>query len=341
MSDILPLEAALEARAKTDEDAKAFWHHYNSVKIYLAKEYYRWIQANLPFFTDHGEQHIQSVIQVASLLLSKHLNPDGKSQLSSLDIFLILSGILWHDVGNVYNRSEHSQLVAEMTEKIKTLIFPTLQIHRLVDEISKAHSGKKGLNIPRLDEYCATSNQNYEVNPRALAAIVRFADEVSENHSRISRALLPKIPDENRIYWEYANCISASTPEPERFRVVVTVEIQRDKAIGKFICHEFPNRVNGTGQIPLMEYILSRLEKINNERAYCAPQFSRYVSIQEIIARFTILHGTERVNNYDMLQVVFGDCGLSQDSYPKIQIFEEFFRCYPNWKPENLKEALH
>lgn len=335
MNNNLTLETALERRASTEKDAEILWNKYKAVRDYLTTEYYRWVQANCPFFTDHGENHIQSVIQAASALLNKHLTPESKNELSSLDLFLILAAILWHDVGNVYGRSGHASRVGKMINEIKRLGFPNIDIQRLVEEISKAHAGEDGLNIPRTEEDCTVLNRPYTVYPKALAAIVRFADEISENRARISQALLPDVPDENRIFWEYANCISASRPEPARYRVVVTVAMQDDAAIREFTCPEqFRNRADSRGNISLIKYVVCRLEKMNNERAYCALEFSRYVSIIEIVARFTILRGTERVENYEL------EVNFSQSGYPNIQIFDDFFERHPNWQPEKIREAL-
>ncbi len=339
MSNELGLAAELERRITKEKDAEDFWHRYETIKAYLSTEYYPWIQANCPFFTDHGEQHISSVIQAGSLLLKEHLGLQGKSKLSTLDLFLILSGILWHDVGNVYGRSEHAARVATMTDEIKKLAFPTPEIHRLVYEISKAHAGGSGLEIPRAEEDCATRYETYTVYPRALAAIVRFADEISENQARISHALLPSVPEKSRIFWEYANCIAASRPEPERERVVVTVNIQSDKVTSRYECSEFSHCADKEGQVSLMEYIICRLEKMNNERVYCAGKFNRYASIREIAVKITISHATERLANYD-LEVALSDSGLSKKSYPRIEIFEEFFKSYPDWYPARIQEVL-
>src|SRR5436309_2883096 len=121
MNDGSSLEVELKRRADAgEEDAADLWGRYKSMKGYLTREYYPWIQANSPFLTDHGEQHIRSVIQAASSLLNKHLSPEieiQKRSLSSLDIFLVLSGILWHDVGNVYGRSGHAERAVGMTNE--------------------------------------------------------------------------------------------------------------------------------------------------------------------------------------------------------------------------------
>jgi hypothetical protein len=334
------LELELKRLAKKDKDATDFFHRYETMKEYLSREFYPWIQANSPFFTDHGQQHVKSVLETVSFLLSGRLNPKEKGEkLTSLDVFLILSAVLWHDVGMVFGRVDHQERVAAVTEKVKELGFPQPTIHRLVVEISKAHVGRQGLDIPKWEDLCTTANGTYKVYTQALAAIVRFADEISENNSRISMALLHNVPVDNRIYWEYANSIAAARPEPERSRVVLAIEVQKEKIVQKFRCNTFSARTDEMGELSLIEFILCRLEKMNNERAYCAPKFNRYVSIQEIEARFTILDGAERFGNYGVT-VVLGDSGLSKTSYPDIQLFEDFFNQYPEWKPQRLKEVL-
>lgn len=119
----ISLEKELENRSKNNVDAERLWNRYKSVKDYLSDNYYRWVLNECPYFTDHGEQHIESVIQAASALVQPHLGQD-QSVLSPLDIFLILSGVLWYDVGNVYGRSGHADKVTAMTAKIKELGFP-------------------------------------------------------------------------------------------------------------------------------------------------------------------------------------------------------------------------
>jgi hypothetical protein len=341
MSTNLTLEAELERRAshERDQDAIDLWGRYISVKNYLTTEYYRWMQNNNPFLTDHGEQHIRSVIQACGMLLDRHLDPDispGKRQLTTLDIFLVLSAILWHDVGNVYKREGHAQRAVEMTNQIKTLGFPEPEIHRLVTQIALAHSGRDGLSKASQEQDCSTFHNTYTVYPRALAAIVRFGDEVSENRFRVSAALLPDVPPANRVFWEYANTITASRPEPSRKRIVVTISIQREAAVQEYDCVEFPNRCNSEGRIHLLDYVICRLEKMNNERAYCSPQFIRYATIEEIEARMTILDGMVPVRED---AVHFRDAGV-HNNYPQIPIFDNFYRSHPDWRPEKLKEEV-
>lgn len=343
MGATVTLEDELErrgtARASKDEVAKDLWPRYCSMKGYLDDAYYRFIQANCPWYTDHGARHIKSVIETASRLMSKQLgmNKGDGSDLSSLELFLTLSAILWHDVGNVVKRSGHAEQIPEMAEKIKG-VFPNVAIRRVVEEIARAHSGTAGLKIPRVDEDCALQHRTIAVYPRSLAALVRFADEVSENQTRISTELLPHVPPESKIFWEYANCITAAVPDIARERVVITFDIPADKIAAKFSCAEFPRRSDENGKISLIEYIVCRLEKMNNERAYCLP-YMRYGSIRNILARFTVLKDTWRLPSHDGMEITFGDSGINADGYPEIEIFEPFFQHRANWSPASLVEA--
>src|ERR1700722_2075096 len=94
------LEDELRNKARKDPDAEDFYARYTAMKAYLSRAYYPWIQVNCPYFTDHGLLHVLSVLQAASQLLGPQVTNKKGSELSTLDLFLVLSSILWHDVGN-------------------------------------------------------------------------------------------------------------------------------------------------------------------------------------------------------------------------------------------------
>src|ERR1035438_8383679 len=132
------LEQVLILLAETDEDAKQLAPRYQAMKLYLEKEYYPWIQAKCPYYTDHGAGHVNSVINAASGLLERDLDPKGE-RLNAVEIFLLLAAILWHDVGNALGRDGHAARIPEMTAEIKRLGFPDPAIHRIVTEVAQAH----------------------------------------------------------------------------------------------------------------------------------------------------------------------------------------------------------
>ena len=332
------LEQILLLLAEKDEDAKQLQPRYESMKLFLEKEYYPWIQATCPFFTDHGSGHINSVIQAASRLLERHLDPTGEKGLNAVEIFLVLAAILWHDVGNARGRTGHAARIDKMTAEIRRLGFPDPALHRLVVQIAQAHAGADGLAITRPEADCVVC-RTVTVFPRPLAAVVRFADEVSEDRSRISLALLPDVPAVNQIFWQHANCITASRPEPSRERVVLTVEVPDAVAAERYLCPgELLSRADSEAKISLIEYLVLRLEKMNNERAYCEPEFRRYASIREIVVRLSVIADTRPLRGYEE-EFVLGGNGLAAQSYPAIDVYDRFFRQYPNWRPNAISAA--
>jgi len=334
MSDEINLEVELENRAKDDKVAEGLWHRYMMMKAFLRREYYPWIQASCPYYTDHGQHHIESVIKTASLLVGKF------NLLIHLDIFLILSAIIWHDAGMVYGRTGHQNQVGRMLQNIQQLAFIDVTIKRLIEDIVKAHSGEGGLAIPQRDQDCTLNGSTFTVYPRALAAVVRFADEVSENRSRVSESIRPQLHEDNLILWDYASCISAARPEPARQRVVVSVELHDGASITKYRCPtEFCSYADGDGKICMVQYVICRLQKMNRERAYCNPEFRKYSEMREITVRMMVIKAGCRVEGYEQ-EFVFGDNGLVQQRYPNINIYDDFFQRFPDWQPDRIREVL-
>ncbi len=328
------LESELQRRAKKrgDGPAKMFWHQYEAMKKLLESDYYPWVQANCQWYTDHGAKHIASVRHAVDRLLE-----NTKPQiLEDVDLFVLLSAIIWHDVGMVFGRSDHAAQVADLTEGIRGFGLTDPTIHRVVVELAKAHSGQDGLRIPKHRQDCTpTPERTSTIYPRALAALLRFGDEVSENRSRVSLSLLPTVPPENRLYWEYANCVVASKPEPSRERVVVSIEMDRARAVEEFKC---PSACSQWGRrepkISLIEYMVFRLQKLNSERAYCGAKFAGYVSMSRVDVRIEIQQGTDTILALE--PIVMGDSGLAHDTYPSIEIYSDFFERHPNLKPSAL-----
>lgn len=326
------LETELEKRSGDgDSDASEYIESYSIMKRYLADKYYPWIQSACPYYTDHGEKHIQSVINVASSLLGGKIS--DPIEVRTLDIYLLLCSIIWHDVGMVCGRTKHAVESVNISHKVKEICFPNIDNFRIISAIVNAHSGSDGLKKVGKEADCTNSKHKAcTVYPKALAALVRFSDEISETRNRISTAILPLVPDNQKIFWEYANCISAVRPDPRRDRVVVTVSIPKSMAAKEFECKEFVGLDKKVGNITLIEYVVRRFEKMNNERAYCVPHFNKYAWIEEICARFTFYDDRNQLIESLSNEVVF-----EGNRFPEIETFDNFFSNHPDLNPDRLK----
>ena len=119
--------------------------------------------------------------------------------------------------------------------------------------------------------------------------------------------------------------------------VVVTVELDRQLALTRHSCPQECAKYSSAsdGTIAVIQYIISRLEKMNNELAYCGQEFREYCQIREIELRLKLLDGTSGLPGYDQ-SIILAASGLATGRYPNIDVFHAFFVENPHWHPENI-----
>lgn len=337
------LEKELTRRAKQQDDAQAktLKLSFDKLKEHLVKHHYPWVQANCRWFTDHGEVHVAAVMHSASELVRLKLGGRKReTQLSTLDIYLILTAILWHDVGMVIDRARHAELVYDLTYDTADF-FPNPHVQGLVAQIANAHKGHAGLDSLPTHDLCTIDGPGQDVNPALLAAVVRFADEISENHTRVSLPVLPQVPEDQKIFWLYAASIGSCVARPENERVIVDYRFDADMVTSRWPDRDFPEfwPVN-ENKLPLLTYALCRLEKINNEREYCFRYFSSVAPIREVEARFCITRQGQKIPGYENAMIQLRGHVVESKGYPKIKIVQAFLDQNPKWKVEEIEGAL-
>jgi hypothetical protein len=335
------LERELTRRAKQEDlQAKTLKLSFDKLKERLVKHHFPWVQANCPWFTDHGEVHVAAVMHSASELVKLKLAGKKRDPLKTLDIYLILTAILWHDVGMVIDRATHADLVYDMTYD-DSEFFPNPHVQGLVAQIANAHKGHTGLDSLTTHELCTIDGPGQDVNPALLAAIVRFADEISENHTRVSLPVLDHVPEDQRIFWLYAASVGSSVARPENERVILDYRFDADKVTTRWPDREFPDCWSpGEEKLPLLTYALCRLEKVNNEREYCFRYFSSVSPIREVEARFCITRRGKKIPGYEGASIQLRGGGIESKGYPKIEIIQDFLRHNPTWKVDAIEGVL-
>ncbi|MFA9502020.1 hypothetical protein ACERIM_04480 [Natrinema sp. H-ect1] len=335
------LEGALESVAdEGNESADTLLNNYRSVKRYLEREYYPWVLNNCRWFTDHGEKHVKSVISQLDCLLSEELESDDYGSLSYMDMYLLLTSAIWHDVGMVSKRAGHEDEAARIAAEIQDLAFPNTGIQSVVSRIVKAHTGdgKNGLEIPRTKTEVTIGHESFTVKSRSLSALLRFADEISENQERVSAgsAIWANIPEESEIYWRFADSITGIVSKPRRNTVSVNIELTQESAMDRYpVPDEYESR--GTdGKITLIEYIICRIEKMNNEKVYCASEFRGFVDIRNMQVRLSLIGEGGEIE--EEINETLGISGLaSADGYPNVEIYDKFFQKNKRLSPEKLE----
>lgn len=228
--------------------------------------------------TDHGANHVQSVIQHAYDIIS-----DVK-QLTGYEIYLLLLSIHFHDVGNIYGRNEHEQAIEEIINKFGKELPLDIPEKQFINDIATAHGGYCDGDKDTIRHIGSDQKYgNVDVRPKMLAAILRFADEISDDLGRAKYDL--KIPKENEVFHEYSKALLPVSIEGS----TVSLHYQ--------IPYELTQRKAGKGSAETFLYdeILLRITKCMRELEYCRKYACGLIKISSLSIKIEIIqNGTFR-----------------------------------------------
>lgn len=238
-------------------------------------------------FTDHGPDHFDAVIRYAGKLLAAPIEPDVncKLDISPYEIFALLVSILLHDAGNIYGRSGHEKQALAIYQGMGPGLCPDVFEARIIASIAKAHGGyvkladgsesKDTIKNLLIEKDTIAS---VEIRPKAIAALLRFADEICEDRSRAARMLLveKKLPRESEVFHAYANSISSVDVDLRGKSVNLKYELKKENVLRRY--------GKGGNEVFLIDEIFSRLEKMQSEMIYCQRFMSGIVRLEQVRA---------------------------------------------------------
>lgn len=246
------------------------YHIYQAAKSRLETQYYPYIKDREPYMTDHGPGHIGRVLEKLGGLLTYLIPSPGaefpsERLLNLYELGLLLSSVIWHDIGNLYGRIDHPKSIRMVFDLAKGFLYDDHEIE-WIPKIAKAHSGDGA--IERNIEVESTYVHDLPIYPKFLAALIRFADEIEEDSRRIGAKVYNDIPEKKKAYWFFCKCNQSVrvVPDLEGCTISVDSKIQKQEVwreLGKERADGSVDRVIG-----IEEYI-GRLDKINGERRYC------------------------------------------------------------------------
>ena len=203
--------------------------------------------------TDHGVAHVRSVIAHAKdILVDPHF-------LNGYEIYLLLMSIHFHDLGNISGREEHEQKIAELIEKMGEDLPLDNPEKEIVSAIATAHGGFCGEDKDTIRNISLdTVYAGVHYRPKALAAILRFADEISDDFNRAEfNGVI--VPHQNEVFHEYSKALEPISiiGETIKFHFRIPYELTQRK-VGK-----------GSGEVYLYDEVLARMAKCMRELEYC------------------------------------------------------------------------
>ena len=222
-------EKHLESRLRNDFDkdrGDELMAVYTSSRTKLIDDIYKEIAEATPNHSDHGADHVGHVLDNAHYLLSDHFN---EHKLSAINLYLLGTVILFHDVGNLFGRKDHQNKIGDVFDWVRGTDASVRHEKTLVLNVVGAHTGKASDGSADTLKDVSETDQlhNERVDLRNVAAILRFADELAEGPRRTSefrrRKGLHAI--DSKLFHEYAS-ITHIRADRGTQRVLVTYEVE-------------------------------------------------------------------------------------------------------------------
>ena len=247
--------------------------------------------------TDHGVAHIESVMRNSYNILGERIK-----YLNGYELYILLLSIHFHDLGNIYGRDQHEKKIEEIIIKLGDKLPLDAIEKRFIFSIATAHGGvcdgdKDTISHIMVDEHC----NGITVRAKALAAILRFADEISDDLHRAAEPSI-EIPKENEAFHEYSKSLETPLIDGKtlKFNYRIPYKLTQDK-VGK-----------NSGDIFLYDEIILRLEKCMRELEYCRKFSDGFIDITTLNVTIEILK--EDINWQPKEKFQFR---LSLKGYPK------------------------
>lgn len=260
--------------SKLADEGSKLWGRYVSTRDEFIDTVIPWIATEAPDLTDHGQKHIEDVLDNGAILLgipNEHSDDswvDCDHGFTPHEMFIFLCGLLLHDVGNIYGRDRHNQKIGEVWSKMASWQLWTERERQLVISVGRAHAGKNTAGSPEdtikgLDVHPQYFNK-YPVRLAPIAAVIRFADELAEGTQRTSRFLIENnlIEQSSQLHHQYAQ-IANPAIDRAKGRIALSFTISLDNPSYPADPAELELHL-----CKLLKMAYSRAAKMNYERQY-------------------------------------------------------------------------
>lgn len=268
-------------KSEFPESRRNYYDVYSKTKELFSAKYYPEIEkiANLYDFKDgkinyynnHGIFHINTLIDLAGKLLGlpSDVVKATKSPISGYEAYLTLMTILAHDVGMIYGREDHEKRAIDVFASEKEQLKLTQPEIITICDIASAHSGKSHgvptdtLGHDNLSCRQQSTNSNVVYNAKAIAALVRFADEISDNKERASfiARIVRDISGLSKLCHNYCEIIDDISFNHSDHVLQLTYAVNFEDLL--------THHSVGDSCVLLVDYMSERLAKLNIERIYC------------------------------------------------------------------------
>jgi hypothetical protein len=316
--NVFPKEHDYAARFKTIED---YFNEYVHPKVDIGA-----LLRDKVYYTDHGPDHIRSIMERARALTLK--DDDGYC-LSAYEVYILLVAAHVHDTGKAFGNKEHEKRYHSGIEWLRSVTKDDTEI-RIIRQIAGTHSGhdqgdKDTIGHLPKKEYVS----GVSVRMRFLAGILRFADELADDKTRASRFLIENqtLPKESEVFHYYALHLEPPVFLPETQEInlhfVLNNEVAKRK-MGK-----------GNEEVFLLDEIYKRTFKMHLERTYCMRFMRPDIQIEKISVRIEVFRLSTDMLPWETVQYTIEERG-----YPEFREDAIYTLCCDLMTNGNRKDGL-
>lgn len=325
---IRPIENLIEKRLK--KEFKTFgetkYAIYTTARSKVLNNIAEHIVGTEPFLTDHGPRHIANVLDNVGTLLG-----DAIKKYSAMELYCLILSVLFHDIGNIFNRKEHRKTAA----KVFDFVWPemdndnVLEECRLINNIIVAHSGvaMDGSKNTLRDVESIDQLAGQKIRLKELAAIVRFADELAEGSHRTSLFIQKEFgyPVDSEIHHRYSNITSIMIDRGNK-RIALNYTIRIKNPLDEFDDNEKKRLTE------LLKYTYYRIIKLNQERQY-SKFYCEYLPFKDTSISLNIQAGPYP-DILNLPKLYLNDLVVPGDKGKDIYHYNESYR------PENILDKI-
>ncbi len=256
-SKLLPLFRAMET--------KFFETVHRDTDTGLAMAEVQAAEGNTPnVFTRHDGGHVRDLIVSIDKLAESIAEKRGHDDLGIEDAYVLLCAAHVHDAPNKDGRHNHPRRCAALIEGKKDLFADSARM-QYIAHVASAHGGEHKQYGPDTISELAMNGDSY-TPPRLplLAAILRLADELSDNPQRVPEGLVEDrdVAERSELAFAYARSFT-------RF------ELRKDTL--KIVFSLYPRDLQTTAPqlgLSFMDHLEERIDKLERESRYCS-QYGR------------------------------------------------------------------
>ena len=217
---------------------------------------------NPDIMTIHGCRHVSDLVESLDKLgLSIEKKP-GTTPLNPLESYILLCAAHVHDVGNIKGRKDHPTNSGELIKDHLDLFYGTETCQNIHD-VASVHGGDSQ-NFGH-DTFREIHSDHYSP-PRLwlLAAMLRMADELSENPERVPAALLKwfQASPKSNLAYRYAKCFRQFDLQNDTLDILLKIYPDQNECVTEIDDKSF------------FDHLEQKIDTIEREARYCS-QYGR------------------------------------------------------------------